>query len=94
MYKGGHPLGSERVGKVGLCVAIFEVSEIRCRFEFQICLKGGTFSVQRGWARLDFCGPIFEVFEIKSKAKFLAYKCSGRYLKFLKSGVESRLRFV
>ena len=49
----GHPFGFKRVGKVGLCVAIFEFFEIKC------------------------------------KAKFLVYKCSRLYLKFMKSGVGS-----
>ena len=53
-----HPLGSEMVGKVGLCVTIFELSEIRCRLEFQICVKGAPSwfrNARQGWI---MCGHI------------------------------------
>ena len=61
LCEGGHSLGSETVGKVGLCVAIFEVSEIRCRLEFLICVKECTLSVSRWWEGLDYVWPYFKV---------------------------------
>jgi hypothetical protein len=50
MCEEGHPLGSKKVGKV----AIFEVFGIKCRVEFDICVKGATLSVPRRWATWPF----------------------------------------
>ena len=44
--------------------------------------------------KVGFCGAIFEVFEIKSKAKILVYNYSRPYLKNLKSGEDSRFKFI
>ena len=60
-------------------MAIFEVSEIRCRFKFQICVKGHPLGSEI-LGKVGLCVAIFEIFEIKCKAKFLVYKCLRPYL--------------
>lgn len=65
---------------------IFEVFEIMCRFEFEICLSGNPFGSKRV-GKVGICMAIFKVYEIKCRVGFLVQKYSGPYLRFMKSCV-------
>ena len=43
LWQGGHPYGSERVGKVGILRAMFEVSEFRCIFKIMVLKWSGPY---------------------------------------------------